>query len=72
MHEIGAMIWFKGHEYKIVTKPYALHGHIWQDAEGHGKIITVPTPDQQAAYVAQQQTDYAEIQEGFRRLKNQR
>ncbi len=69
MYEIGSMVWFRGDEYKITTEPYVRYGHEWQDAEGHGKVVALPTPEQTAANVAKQKAEYAEQQAGFRRLK---
>lgn len=69
-YKIGSIVWFHGDEYKITTEPYVLWGATWQDAEGCGKTITVPTPQQQAENIGLLQAERAAMQAGFRGLRN--
>lgn len=69
-YSIGSLVWFRGMEYRVINEPYMLHGAEWQDARyiHSGKIVTIPTPAQTKRHVTASRAEYAESQEGFKRL----
>ena len=69
-YSIDAVVWFRGMEYKVITKPYMFHGAEWQDAKSlySDRVVTIPTPAQIERNIASDRADYAESQAGFKRL----
>ena len=68
MHAIGSIIVWRGDEYIVTGLPYQLHGAEWQDAAGHGKVVTIRTPRSKAIDEAQRRATYLDMQAGFSRL----
>ena len=70
MYEIGQKIWKWGNEIKITSEPYEKIGGWWQDGVviETGKIVTVPTPDQEAKNVQAQKDAWQKQQSDFRKL----
>lgn len=68
-YELGTKVWFYGDEYVIIGKPLEVYGGMMQHARGMGgKIVSVPTPEQQAADLAKRKQERDEEQAGFKRL----
>jgi hypothetical protein len=65
---IGGIVYFRGKKYEVTTEPYERHGHMWQDAESGGRVITVPTPGEKTRNIQRARDEYASSQAGFKRL----
>ena len=69
-YQIGEKIYWRGFEVTIISEPYTMAGGEFQDGDCEsGKRVMVPTPENVAARVQKNRDDHAEMQAGFRRIR---
>lgn len=70
MYKVGDIIWNRGDEVVIISEPFILNGGEFQTAvDETGKQLIVATPAQIESDKARSVREWKNLQDGFRRLR---